>query len=379
MKNLLKITKSFAVGSIFLFGTLVFNPVSVLAQNLDANLAYSEIQSDSAQSGIINVLVNPGRLSAVDFSSTDQVITYMGVGDASRIVYNTDVPLSTGRSQTVFLLPIQQLEFTGATRANLTNLFLKTVDSSGRSRLYNFQIVHTPSVESLGIKIMPTAPVIEAKVDNQLFKVGYNRYASLEDISLGLTVSVREAYVLPNDPFVAEIKKLIGIVRNSDSTIVEIATQLGLNIGAITSLAELGIEERDSRLSISPIISSLQPEKNIDLSNLETIDSLEPKTEVVLAQEDLDPEKLLISSSQEIAVNSESELGIDYVSAANNVFYYWNRISNNLGLSSQEKNKVNRAIASFRGGQSFDDSFGNVSTNISDLLREHLLKSGIRV
>jgi len=107
-----------AVASVALLSGLLLAQPSVLAQGSTVgNLGYQEVSQETAISNILNVSVNPGRIAIIDFSATDQAIAYIGLGDASRVVYNTDFPLQSGSAQTVFLLPIQRLDFSGATTA----------------------------------------------------------------------------------------------------------------------------------------------------------------------------------------------------------------------------------------------------------------------
>jgi len=356
MRLLFNICSSLLIGSFLSVSNLFVDSSPLLAQSVTASLSYGQVESSVAKSGLTNVYVSPGRVAVVDFSETDQVITYIGVGDPSRIVYNTDLPLSSGRSQSLFLLPIQKLEFEGATTAVYTNLVLKTVDTQGVTHLYNFQINHTNSVQTLGVKIIPTAPLPVVKVDNQYLKVGFNRHANLDDIINGLNLSLRNEYILTGDPIVLEIRKLVATVRNSDKTIGEVADQLGLNTAAIVSLAELGLEDRDSRIS------------NVSTSKIVASQSEERSR--------VEPDLITRKATVEVTEISFIDQEIDYVSLANNLFFYWDRSKENFGLSVLEKKRVNRAIVSFRSGSSFEESFVDVDISVIQLFTEYLKDQG---
>lgn len=114
-------------------GGVLLAQASVLAAEytVATNLSYEQVSQETAIANGINVSVNPGRIAVIDFSTTDEAISYIGLGDASRVVYNTDFPIPSGTAQTIFLLPIEELDFPGATTAKITNLVAKTVDAKG--------------------------------------------------------------------------------------------------------------------------------------------------------------------------------------------------------------------------------------------------------
>jgi hypothetical protein len=83
---------------------------------------YQTVGRDIAINSAIDILVYPGRASAIDFSSTDEALAYVLIADPSKVVFSTDAQLASGRAKTVFLRPIQALNFPGATTATITNL-----------------------------------------------------------------------------------------------------------------------------------------------------------------------------------------------------------------------------------------------------------------
>ena len=157
---------SLVVTGMTVLSSVLLTQPSVLAQgSIVGNLSYQEVSQDLAISKIVNISVNPGRIAVIDFSATEQAIAYIGLGDASRVVYNTDFPLQSGSAQTIFLLPIERLDFPGTTTTRITNLVLKTVDPTGKSRIYNFQINHSNSITNLGVKITPTTRNLLADIN----------------------------------------------------------------------------------------------------------------------------------------------------------------------------------------------------------------------
>ncbi|MGB5634589.1 MAG: hypothetical protein WBM86_17655, partial [Waterburya sp.] len=218
---------------------------SVLAAEytVATNLSYEQVNQETAIANGINVSVNPGRIAIIDFSTTDEAISYIGLGDASRVVYNTDFPIPSGTAQTIFLLPIEELDFPGATTAKITNLVAKTVDPKGVSRVYNFQINHSNSVANLGIKITPHIRNRIANSDRQVIKVSYGRAANLNDVERGLKLAIDRKYTKADDPVVAKVKRFTALVRNGDLSVIESAETVGVDLAVISSLAEMALEQ----------------------------------------------------------------------------------------------------------------------------------------
>ncbi len=218
---------------------------SVLAAetNIVANLNYEQVSQETAIASGINVSVNPGRIAVIDFSATDEAISYIALGDASRVVYNTDFPIQSGTAQTIFLLPIEELDFPGATTTRITNLVAKTVDASGVSRVYNFQIEHSNSVANLGIKITPQTRNAMADVDRQVIKVSYGRAANLDDVARGLTLAIERGFTTADDPVVGKVKHFIALARNGELSVVESAQSADVDLAVISSLAEMALDQ----------------------------------------------------------------------------------------------------------------------------------------
>ncbi|MGK7916660.1 MAG: hypothetical protein AB4038_14125 [Prochloraceae cyanobacterium] len=218
---------------------------SVLAaeSNVANNLSYEQVSQETAIANGINVSVNPGRIAVIDFSATDEAISYIGLGDASRVVYNTDFPIQSGTAQTIFLLPIEELDFPGATTTRITNLVAKTVDANGVSRVYNFQIEHSNSVANLGIKITPQTRKTIADIERQTIKVSYGRAANLDDVARGLTIAIERGFTTADDPVVSKVRRFIALARNGELSVVESAQAADIDLAVISSLAEMALDQ----------------------------------------------------------------------------------------------------------------------------------------
>ncbi len=251
---------------------------SVLAaeSTIATNLNYEQVSQETAIAKSINVSVNPGRIAVIDFSATDEVIAYIGLGDASRVVYNTDFPIESGTAQTIFLLPIEELEFPGATTTRITNLVAKTVDVNGVSRVYNFQINHSNSVANLGIKITPQTRKTIADIDRQTIKVSYGRAANLDDVTRGLTLAIERGFTTADDPVVSKVRRFIALVRNGELTVIESAQAAEIDLAVISSLAEMALDQfsfvRQDGNSASSPISKTEADLSSDVSESKVVE-----------------------------------------------------------------------------------------------------------
>lgn len=201
--------------------------------------AYQTIGRDVAARGAVEVQVAPGRATTIDFSQTDEIINYVLIADPSRVVYTTSAELGSGQAKTLFLRTIQELNFPGTTRTQVTNLSVQTVDSTGQQRLYNFDIMPVAATPRYaGVSI------VNAVAGQQTLVVNGNRTATLSDIEMGLRIAIQRGYTGRNDPVVSEIQQLLAIVRNDDVTIQDAAATVSLPLAVISELARIALDER---------------------------------------------------------------------------------------------------------------------------------------
>ena len=202
------------------------------------SLGYQNIYSEDGTKSAINIKIYPGRISTIDFSQTDSKITYIGIGDSSRVVWNLDRPIASGEAQSIFLRAIQEIEFEGATTTKITNLVVKTVDSKGHIQLYNFQLIHSAGgVTELGVNILssPTPPIS--------INLANGQSASLDDIEIGLEFAIARGYSPADDPIIKKIKNFLFIGRNTKGiTLANAIEAASLDLNIITKLAELAFE-----------------------------------------------------------------------------------------------------------------------------------------
>lgn len=200
---------------------------------------YQTVGRDIAVNSAHDILVYPGRASAIDFSSTDEALAYVLIADPSKIVFSTDAQLASRLAKTVFLRPIQALNFPGATTATITNISIKTVDSKGKQRLYNFNIVPTnKEPEHLGIRIAPVTPRMSPTVN-----LDRGRAPTASDVEKGLLIAIQKGYTAANDPVVYSVRQFLALVRNQNLSAADAAARAGVDLSVIVELSLIAQEQ----------------------------------------------------------------------------------------------------------------------------------------
>nr|RNJ69401.1 MAG: hypothetical protein EDM05_08970 [Leptolyngbya sp. IPPAS B-1204] len=193
---------------------------------------YQVVDRNRATTSAVQVQVAPGRAASISFSQTDEIITYILLADASRLVYSTDAELETRRAKTVFLRVIEPLRFPGATTTPITNLMVQTVDATGQNRLYTFDIVHSSNPRYVGVQILP------AIAHSQTSSVG-NLNLMPDNIQTGLSIAITRGYTSIDDPVVSKIRQLLELLRTENMTVAEAAYSVGVSLDVLVSLVRL--------------------------------------------------------------------------------------------------------------------------------------------
>ena len=199
--------------------------------------AYQAIGRETAAQNIVDVQVAPGRSTPIDFSQTDETITYVLLADPSRVVYTTNAELKSGQAQTLFLRAIEPLTFPGATRTEITNLSVQTIDSAGQQHLYTFNIILIASTPHyVGISVLPDV------AGRQTLSLDGDRTATLDDVETGLKLSIRRGYTNSNDPVVLGVRQLLILARKENITIEQAATTTNVPLSIVVELAKMALE-----------------------------------------------------------------------------------------------------------------------------------------
>lgn len=215
-------------------GVVLLSPMALPAM---ATPAYRTIDRDTAIQNEVDVQVGQGRSTAIDFSQTNEHITYVLLADPSRVVYTANAPIESGQASTLFLRPIEPLEFPGATQTSITNLSIQTIDAAGQQRLYSFNIHHVEQPESVGIVISP----------EQLQRPTPEPSPSLDSldpdmIERGLAFAIEQGYTSADDPIVPAVREMLVLVRDGHLTLTEAAHSMGVPNSVLVALNHLGNE-----------------------------------------------------------------------------------------------------------------------------------------
>jgi hypothetical protein len=230
--------------TIFSFGIstiLLATPTTSYAQS--AILTVNANQARGLDSKAIDVKVWTGRATAIDFSKVNERITQIFLANPTHFTYATDTSLDNGQATTIFLRKIQPLKFPNLTTTNITNLFVKTRTSDGKTHLYTFNLLHSnssPAYSGLSISNQTLNPSRRELT----LQVGSFRKATISDIERGLVSAIRKDYTPPSDPVVTQVREFIALARNtSDKSLVEIAQNTKVSLPLLTELGLLGIED----------------------------------------------------------------------------------------------------------------------------------------
>ena len=175
-----------------------------------------------------------GRATAIDFSSTKQRIISVVLADPSKLVYNADLPIESGQASTLFLKQIQPLKFPGATTANLTNLFIKTVDSQGRQQLHTFNVMAAHgspeySSEQVSKTASTTSSLLPTLSTSEL----------LDRVEAGMQVAILRGLAKSDDPLFDQVRYFLRAARSGVSLQIA-ANQVGVSLAIIQKLSQLG-------------------------------------------------------------------------------------------------------------------------------------------
>lgn len=82
----------------------IAQPAASASTNSSHPAAYRSVSNRAARQTLSTVEIAPGRTTAIDFSSTNQAIAYVLLGDSSRIVYTANAQLGSAQAKTLDLL-----------------------------------------------------------------------------------------------------------------------------------------------------------------------------------------------------------------------------------------------------------------------------------
>ena len=187
--------------------TSVYLPTSVRAT--EAPVKYDLISTADAVKGAIPVTLYFGKIISLDFTEAGEYITFIAPSEyRSQFVYNTDLPANSGEAQSVYLLPVKKLDFKGTYQTSHPNLIVKTINSSGQSKQYNFILNFSSGVmTSTGIKIVN--PIKKSFSDPNKIRVSAGQSINADDIERGLRIAIVKQFIEADDPVVNKVRNFV--------------------------------------------------------------------------------------------------------------------------------------------------------------------------
>ena len=242
------LTKLIVAGAI---ATSVYAPTSVRAT--EAPVKYDLISTADAVRGAIPVTLYFGKIISLDFTEAGEYITFIAPSDRSQFVYNTDLPANSGEAQSVYLLPIKKVDFKGTYQTSHPNLIVKTINSSGQSKQYNFILNFSSGVmTSTGIKIVN--PIEKSLSDSNKIRVSAGQSIDADAVERGLRMAIIQQFVKADDPVVNKVRNFVFMLRNGNS-VNDAITYTGVNPSVVESLGEMYLDaELTTRLKQNPIV-----------------------------------------------------------------------------------------------------------------------------
>ena len=230
--------------------TSVYAPTSVRATEVPVK--YDLISTADAVKGAIPVTLYFGKIISLDFTEAGEYITFIAPSDRSQFVYNTDLPANSGEAQSVYLLPIKKMDFKGTYQTSHPNLIVKTINSSGQSKQYNFIINFSSGVmTSTGIKIIPSTQ--KSLNDSNKIRVSAGQSIDADAVERGLRIAIVKQFIEADDPVVNKVRNFVFMLRNGNS-VNDAITHTRINPSVVESLGEMYLErELTTRLEKNPI------------------------------------------------------------------------------------------------------------------------------
>ncbi|MGB5632041.1 MAG: hypothetical protein WBM86_04565 [Waterburya sp.] len=137
--------------------------------------------------------------------------------------------------------------------SSYTNLIVKTINSSGKSKQYNFILNFSSGVmTSTGIKIVN--PIENSFSDPNKIRVSAGQSIDADAVERGLRIAIVKQFVKADDPVVNKVRNFVFMLRNGNS-VNDAITYTGVNPSVVESLGEMYLDaELTTRLEQNPIV-----------------------------------------------------------------------------------------------------------------------------
>ena len=226
----------------------------MLAQSVQAT-AYRQVPQSQALRDLIEIQLEPGRSTIIDFSQVQERIVFVNLADPSQTVFTSNAPIESGLATTLLVTPIEALAFPGLTTNAVTTLQVQTITPGGDLRLYTFNvgqsgraaphtgivITATPEPDRPGVLANPNpAPAVEL---------------SPQLIAQGLTAAIAQGLTADDDPIVDAVQAVLAKV-DAGQSLRDAARAQGVDFEILEALAALGQEQRqfdDAEIQVQKI------------------------------------------------------------------------------------------------------------------------------
>lgn len=237
---------------LILAGVLTTTSYIPRVRAVEVPVKYDRISTTEAVTGAIPLTLYLGKIISLDFSESGEYITFIASSDRSQFVHNTDLPVNSGEAQSVYLLPIKELNFEGAYQTSHPNIIVKTINSSGQSKQYNFLVNFSSGImTSAGIKIVNSTK--KDSLDSNKIRVSAGQTIDADAIERGLRIAIVKQFIKTEDSVVNKVRNFVFMLRNGN-TVNDAITYTGVNPSVVESLGEMYLEtELTTRLKQNPI------------------------------------------------------------------------------------------------------------------------------
>lgn len=218
-------------------GMMVTLPV-LFAQSAQAT-AYRQVPQAQALRDLIEVQLEPGRSTVIDFSSVQERIVFVNLADPSRTVFTSNAPIESGLATTLFITPIEALEFPGLTTNAVTTLQVQTITPGGDLRLYTFNVGQSGRAAPHASIIITAAPEPTQPSLNPVPPLDL----STQLIAQGLTAAIAQGLTSNDDPIVDAVQAVLAKV-DAGQSLRDAARAQGVDLEILEALAALGQEQR---------------------------------------------------------------------------------------------------------------------------------------
>jgi hypothetical protein len=230
----------------------------------------TEQANGSVDGKLLEVPVAKGFGVSIDFNETGERIYRVWMDDPSRIVFDTDSPISSDSSGSVtagatiiHLKQVNTIEFEGLPRTSSTLMTVVTQTTAGENRSYQFRVtpINTESQVSLIRIIPPAAPVttrrpLPTSPTTQAIALTPEQSA-IAIITAGMRKAHQQNLLTPDQPLWVQLEECLKLL-SSGYTLNSALRESGATMSAISRLRQITeAQQSPSNVPVSTSLSSI--------------------------------------------------------------------------------------------------------------------------